>query len=593
MTVHDPHMSPRKPALRKASTAWMEALASTATISDAPHRVLADVIADLAAQNGDAAALLSDLESFTFSALAARMHQYEHWALTQNLLPGDTVALLMGNRPDYVACWMGLSRAGLVVALINPSQRGAALQHSLTIATAKAMIVEDTLAEALDGIALPPDLKIWVHGEPRGGLARLQDALDDLPLTAPAHRRRVSITDRALLIYTSGTTGLPKAAIVSHRRVLNWAFWFKGLMGYTPQDRLYNCLPLCHSVGGVVAVAATLVGGGSTVIVPKFSASRFWSDIRRWDCTAFQYIGELCRYLLAQAPAADDTQHGLRVAVGNGLRADIWQAFQQRFCLPQIVEFYASTEGTFSLYNVEGTVGSIGRIPPFLRHRFKIVLVKQDAETGEPLRGADGLCVAAGVNEPGEALGHIAEDAIFEGYTDAQSTHRKVLANVLRPGDRWFRTGDLMRMDAAGNYFFMDRLGDTFRWKGENVSTLEVANHLSAAPGVSDAVVYGVDVPSTDGKAGMALLTVTPAFDLTHFAAHARHHLPPYAVPVFLRLGAAAAVTDTFKHRKADLLREGYDPAAVNDPLFVLEGGAYQPLDSGRLARLMSGAIKL
>ncbi len=593
MTAYDPHLIPHTPVQRKASTAWMEALAATATISETPQRVLADVIEDLAAQHGDAAALLSDLECFSFSALAARMHQYEHWALKQNLSPGDTVALLMSNRPDYVACWMGLSRAGLVVALINPSQRGAALQHSLTICTAKALLVQDTLAEALECIALPPDLKVWVHGVARGGSARLQDALDDLPVTAPPQRRSVSISDRALLIYTSGTTGLPKAAIVSHRRILNWAFWFKGLLGYTAQDRLYNCLPLCHSVGGVVAVAATLVGGGSTVIAPKFSASRFWSDIRRWDCTAFQYIGELCRYLLAQAPAANDRQHGMRVAVGNGLRADIWQAFQQRFALPQIVEFYASTEGTFSLYNVEGTAGSIGRIPPFLRHRFKIVLVKQDAETGEPLRGADGLCVAAGVNEPGEALGHMADDAVFEGYTDAQSTHRKVLADVLRTGDRWFRTGDLMRMDAAGNYYFVDRLGDTFRWKGENVSTLEVANHLSSAPGVSDAVVYGVDVPSTDGKAGMALLTVTPSFDMARFTAHVRQHLPPYAVPAFLRLGAAAEVTDTFKHRKAELVREGYDPATVNDPLFVLDSGAYRQLDTARLVRLHSGAIKL
>jgi fatty-acyl-CoA synthase len=597
MTLHQ--TSPVRPAVkpRKASIAWMEALAATAAIAAMPERLLADVITARADSHGAAAALLSARETHTFASLAARMAQYEHWALRQPLAKGEVVALLMGNRPDYVACWLGLSRAGLVVALINPSLQGAALAHSLTAAAARALIVEDQLVDRLKGTALPPGMALWCHGQPHEGLHSLDAALAGCPRSLPPDRRNVTIADRALLIFTSGTTGLPKAAVVSHRRILNWAFWFNGLLGYTEADRLYNCLPLCHSVGGVVAVAAPLVSGGSTVIAGKFSARSFWQDLRRWDCTAFQYIGELPRYLLAQPPSPDDTAHRLRLVVGNGLRADIWEGFAARFAIPQIVEFYAATEGTFSLYNVEGKPGAIGRIPPFLRHRFPVTLVRQDAETGEVLRGPDGLCLPAATGEAGEALGLISggdgDDAMFEGYTDAESTARKVLCNVLRPGDRWFRTGDLMRLDAAGHYYFVDRLGDTFRWKGENVSTLEVANLLAGAPGVRDVVVYGVTVPHADGKAGMAFLATDAAFDLIAFTAHARSVLPSYAVPLVLRLGQEAAVTDTFKHRKQALAAEGFDPAGVSDPLFLLQEGQYRPLDRAGHARLASGAVRL
>src|SRR6185312_15812830 len=258
----------------------------------------------------------------------------------------------------------------------------------------------------------------------------------------------------------------------SHHRLMQWSHWFAGLMGITPADRLYDCLPMYHSVGGVVATCATLVGGGAVVVRERFSASRFWQDVREERCTIFQYIGELCRYLTASpAGPGDEAVHSLRLACGNGLRGEVWKEFQSRFRIPQILEYYAATEGTFSLYNCEGRVGSIGRIPPFLSHRYPVALVRSDPASGAPVRDAEGRCIPCDPGEAGEAIGQIAlcagsPGARFEGYADAEATRRKVLRDVFQPGDAWYRTGDLMSRDAQGFYYFVDRIGDTFRWKG-------------------------------------------------------------------------------------------------------------------------------
>ena len=569
---------PAAPAPRKAAGAWADALAATAAIAANPQRLLADVMAELALTHGSSAALLSDRETYTFSSLSGRINQYRHWAQAIGLTKGETVALIMSNRPDYFAAWLGLSKEGIIVALINTSLTGEALAHALAVASPRRIITEGRYAHHFDA-ATP--------------VSRHEGLVDAMPRTAPQQSTVVEITDTALLIYTSGTTGLPKAAIVSHRRVLNWALWFAGLLGNRPSDRMYNCLPMYHSVGGVVAVAATLVAGGSTVIAEKFSASQFWNDIRRWDCTQIQYIGELCRYLLAQPVSPGDCTHRLRLACGNGLRPDIWTAFSERFKLPQIIEFYAATEGTFSLYNVEGQSGSIGRIPPYLRHRFKVAIVKHDADTGLPVRGADGLCLKAMVGEPGEALGFISNPAQFEGYTNAEDNARKIVRDVFVADDTWFRTGDLMRVDAAGHHYFVDRIGDTFRWKGENVSTLEVANMLSSAPGVADVMVYGVNVPHADGKAGMAHLTAGKDFDLAAFADHVMSRLARYAQPVFLRIGTSADMTETFKHRKNTLQDQGFDPENSADQLFILLNGAYRSLTAEVFKAIQSGEVRL
>jgi fatty-acyl-CoA synthase len=373
------------------------------------------------------------------------------------------------------------------------------------------------------------------------------------------------------------------------------------MMGTGPADRIYDCLPLYHSIGGVVATGSLLVAGGSVAIAERFSAERFWRDIARFDCTLFQYIGELCRYLLKTPAKEGETRHRLRLACGNGLRLDVWNAFKERFRIPQVLEFYAATEGSFSLYNLEGKPGAIGRIPSFLAHRFPAAIVRFDDETGEPARDADGHCLRCKRNEIGEAIGRISGDAAkeaaarFEGYTDKAESERKVLRDVFAKGDIWYRTGDLMRQDEKGFFYFVDRVGDTFRWKGENVSTLEVAEAVASCPGVVEANVYGVTVPGAEGRAGMAAIVADEAFDLGRLHAHLAERLPAYARPLFLRLRERLEITETFKQKKADLVREGFDPARVADALYFDDRGrgGYVRLDAALHERLRAGEVRL
>jgi fatty-acyl-CoA synthase len=381
---------------------------------------------------------------------------------------------------------------------------------------------------------------------------------------------------------------------------MQWTQWFAGLIDTQPSDRMYNCLPMYHSVGGVVATGAALVNGGSVVIRERFSASRFWDDIADWDCTLFQYIGELCRYLLNSPEHPRETSHKLRLCCGNGLRSDIWKPFQTRFHIPRILEFYAATEGSFSLFNCEGKPGAVGRIPAFLAHRFPVALVKFDITAGEPLRGEDGFCIRCDPDEPGEAIGQLPSDRAalrgqFEGYTDPTASEQKVLRNVFASGDAWYRTGDLMRRDRAGYYYFVDRIGDTFRWKGENVSTTEIAEIVAAGPGVVEAVVYGVAIPGADGRAGMAAIVTGEGFDLARLHARLAARLPDYARPAFLRIRDAIDTTGTFKPQKQTLVRESFDPAATTDALYFNDrvAGAFVPLDAALFGRIQNGDVRL
>jgi fatty-acyl-CoA synthase len=508
----------------------------------------------------------------------------------------------MPNCPEYLATWLGLTRAGVIVALLNTNLSGGVLAHSINIVNPRYVIVGASLAAAARSSRehVPDAVRYWVHGPGNEDMSRLDltglstDKLTDTQCPTP------SLDDRALYIYTSGTTGLPKAANVSHLRVMQWSHWFAGLMDTQPTDRMYNCLPLYHSVGGVVATGATLVRGGTVVIRERFSASEFWKDIVAERCTLFQYIGELCRYLLGSPPHPDETRHSLRLCCGNGLRGDVWEPFQQRFHLPQILEYYASTEGSFSLYNCEGRPGAIGRIPPFLSHRMPVALVKFDEASGAPVRDANGLCVRCDVDEPGEALGAIANapgkhGGRFEGYADTAASEKKILRNVFAPGDAWYRTGDLMRKDAQGFFYFVDRVGDTFRWKGENVSTSEVAAVLTAYPGIADAVVFGVAVPGADGRAGMAALVAGPGLDLVALRRYLAARLPDYARPVFLRLLSNIEITGTFKLRKQEPATEGYDCTRSTDALYFddRQQQAYVRLDDALHGRLREGKVRV
>lgn len=587
-----PAQSPAPGKAASALSGWIGALHRTSAIDAQPARTFPLVIDELAASHGDAPALIGERSSLSYAELAALQNRIARWALSLGLGHGETVALVMRNCPEYLAIWLGLSRVGVRVALINTNLRGRGLAHCIAAATPRLVIAEPHFApvldEALADVAAPkPDL--WWHDEAEGEKA-LEPAIASFPGHAieEGEAPAVTIDDCALLIYTSGTTGLPKAALVSHRRVMVWTHWFAGLVDPKPDDRMYDCLPLYHSVGGVVAPGSVLVGGGSVVIREKFSASRFWPDVVETGCTLFQYIGELCRYLTLAAPHPLERAHRLRMCTGNGLRPDVWTAFAERFAIPRVLEFYASTEGTVSLYNVEGKVGAIGRIPKFLANRRQALVVRHDVETGLPARDQDGLCQLTDAGETGELLGKISAkaQARFEGYSDADATEKKILRNVLESGDAWMRTGDLVRQDAEGFFYFVDRIGDTFRWKGENVATTEVAEALTACSDVLEASVYGVAVPGAEGKAGMAALTVAADFDLDTLHRELSAALPAYARPMFLRLCSEIGVTETFKQKKSVLATEGYDPSRVADPIYLDAGKSYVRLDAAGFARL-------
>ena len=584
--------------------AWLRALELTAPIVKNPLRTFPHVIEELAERYGEAPALLSDRTCLTFRALSEQSNRYARWALDQNLAVGETVCLLMPNCPEYLAIWLGITRIGGVVSLLNTNLVGPSLAHCITITSPRYIIVAAELLDALCNALAGSELaeRIWVHGVEHRGFRRIdhdvaQRGGERLGVT---ERRPPRVEDRALYIYTSGTTGLPKAANISHLRVMQWTHWFAGLLGTGPSDRMYNCLPMYHSVGGVLATGAVLVRGGSVVIREKFTARQFWSDISRWDCTLFQYIGELCRYLLHTERLPYETSHKIRTCCGNGLRADIWQAFKTRFQIPRILEFYASTEGNVSLFNVESKPGAVGRIPPFLTHRFPAELVRLDVENKQPVRDGQGFCIRCAYNETGEAIGKIptkrAHTGIqFDGYTSEEASEKKILRNVFEPGDAWFRTGDLLRRDNEGYFYFVDRIGDTFRWKGENVSTTEVSETICAFPGINQAAVYGVEVPGTDGRAGMAVLVTDGELDLIGFQTHLVARLPAYARPVFLRVRHQLEMTTTFKHAKRGLERESYDPTATTDEIYFndTERKAFVRLDRALYDRIQTGQLRL
>jgi fatty-acyl-CoA synthase len=582
----------------------LRALKATIPIAKNPTRVFPGMIDGLAERFGDAPALLSERESFTYRELAARMNRYARWALAQRLAKGEAVCLLMPNRPEYVAIWLGVTRVGGVAALLNTNLSGPALAHCIDAVRAKHLIVAtelfDRLATAEPYLETQP--QIWTHGKGSVQFPRIDRAVDLLaaaPLE-PSERRDLTVEDKALYIYTSGTTGMPKAANVNHYRILLASLGFSGVMDTRASDRMYDCLPLYHTAGGVVAVGSLLAVGGSVVIREKFSAREFWDDVVRHDCTLFQYIGELCRYLVTAPPSPNERRHRLRLCCGNGLRPDIWDAFKARFAIPLILEFYGATEGNVMLFNFEGKTGAVGRIPWWLTWRFPSRVVKFDVESETPVRTKRGFCLPCGAGEVGETIGRIVNDPErpsnrFEGYAAEKDNEKKILRNVFKTGDAWFRTGDLMRRDAQGHFYFVDRIGDTFRWKGENVSTTEVTETLTRFPGVTDATAYGVHVPGCDGRAGMAAIVCDPRLDLAGLRAHLQKCLPDYARPLFLRIRGEIETTATFKQKKIDLVAQNFDPTGTRDPLYFNDAQAksFVPLDAALYRRIVAGEVRV
>jgi fatty-acyl-CoA synthase len=561
---------------------------------------IVDIVESWARRTPDKDAIVCGDDSFSYLAVDAAANRYARWAHEQGIGLGTSVALLMENRPQYLMAWLGLFKVGAVAALINSNLRGVPLAHSIASCEASHLVLGHELAEeyreALPLLSAPP--QVWVTGGTHPGFEDLDAVLEGVgPAPAdPGWRKGLTCASKAFYIFTSGTTGLPKAANLSHFRVLYMMKGFAGAVGTRASDRVYDVLPLYHSAGGVCAPGMALTVGGTLILRRKFSVRDFWDDCVRYRPTVFQYIGELCRYLLNAPPSPHEREHHLRAIIGNGLRPDIWQAFQSRFAIPRIIEFYGATEGNVALMNYDGKVGAVGRIPSWLRNVFATRIVRFDIEKEIPIRDAQGFCIECADGEVGEAIGQIGTDprSRFEGYARDADTRSKVLRHVFAPDDAWFRTGDLMKRDALGYFYFIDRIGDTFRWKGENVATSEVAEAHGVIEGIVEANVYGVAVPGHDGRAGMAALVVTPDFDVSGLADRLRGNLSGYARPVFLRLLPQMEITGTFKQRKVDLVREGFDPDHIVNPLYVLDpdGSRYKPLDAATYHDIVDGNFK-
>ncbi|XP_063002322.1 long-chain fatty acid transport protein 3 [Elgaria multicarinata webbii] len=520
------------------------------------------------------------------------------------LLPGHTVALLVGNEPAFVWAWLGLAKLGVVPAFLGTALRRGALLHCLRACGARAVLVGHDLFEAVEPILHSLEelgVAVWVMGKgpyPPGvtGLQELLEEASEEPvpydLSTPG-----SLSDTCLYIFTSGTTGLPKAARISHLKTI-LCLGFYNLVGASSSDVIYIALPLYHMSGCLLGVVGSLGIGATCVLKKKFSASQFWPDCQRYGVTVFQYIGELCRYLVNQPQGPGDRKHGLRMAVGSGLRPDVWREFLRRFGDLRVVETYGMTEGSVSFFNYTGTVGAVGRSSWIYKLFSPFELVRYDALQGAVLRDELGRCQRVGPGEPGLLIAPVTQKTPFLGYAGGRElSESKLLRGVFADGDTYFNSGDLMVQDSRGFVSFWDRIGDTFRWKGENVATTEVAEILGSLENLQEATVYGVAVPGHEGRAGMATVVLRPEreFDGAQVYAHVVELLPPYARPRFLRIQDHLEVTETFKQKKVRLASEGFDPAQIPDPLFFLDDASktYVPLNRHIWEGIVAGDVRL
>eukprot|EP00929_Paragymnodinium_shiwhaense_P108490 TRINITY_DN74807_c0_g1_i1.p1 TRINITY_DN74807_c0_g1~~TRINITY_DN74807_c0_g1_i1.p1 ORF type:complete len:646 (-),score=201.07 TRINITY_DN74807_c0_g1_i1:144-2081(-) len=558
----------------------------------------------------------------TYGEIEALSNRVAHWALAKGFKPRSVVALYMDNRPEYLATWLGFAKVGIVCALINNNQRGKPFTHAVTVAQSTALIFGPEYAEVVADRA--DELRSQGVGSlvsfGLGSLAgaakpacadeSLDEHLEKLPSNAPDWkklRQGIKVNDPVLYIYTSGTTGLPKACNISEARMFMFSMTMP-MLQCTENDRIYGSgMPLYHTAANLGVMGAMRLGG-SMILRTKFSASNHWKECGKYNATVMQYIGELCRYLLAPPESPVDKQHRVRLAVGNGLRPEIWDIFQRRFTVPEIGEFYGATEGNAATLNhcknYEGQ-GAVGRAGSLMLKLRPMSILKFNVEEEIPIRDAKtGFCIECGPDEPGELVAPIkkipgTDHDDFEGYTNKEATDKKILKDVFTKGDSYFRTGDLLRRDQKGYYYFVDRIGDTFRWKGENVSTMEVSEVLSSFPGIVDANVYGVQVPGKDGRACMVALTLQPEvkdIDAEKFGTYCRANLPGYSIPLFVRfIEENLSLTGTLKHQKGDYRNQGCDPSKFKDKTwwYNMDTKAFEPYGPEQFAAITAGRAKL
>lgn len=556
-----------------------------------------------AANHGESNAIIFEGNETNWREFNALANRYAHFLESQGVQRGDSVSVMMENRTEFLALVVALNKLGAIGALINNNLRGRPLQHCITATKSKKCVFGSEVADAIQEVKADLDLAegedyFWLaDGEATAPnwAVDMGAASNESSDSNPSQTSEITLGETALYIFTSGTTGLPKAAVLSNKR-FTMAAGLSGQAGLklAPTDRIYLALPLYHATGLMIGAGAAMATGASMFVRRKFSASNFLQDVRDHNCTGLVYIGELCRYLTNTEAKPDDHKNPLRAMIGNGLRPDVWMGFKKRFDVKVICEFYGASEGNVSfanLFNKDCTVGITSS---------EVALVEYDVDADEIVRNSEGRCVPVEDGKPGLLLGKITETAAFEGYTDPEATEKKVVRDVLEPGDAWFNSGDLMCTVEVGfdlgypHYQFVDRVGDTFRWKSENVSTNEVGEIINAFEQVKFCNVFGVEVPGADGKAGMAALTLNTApeeFDLEGFAAYVNRELPGYAVPLFLRIQPDIDVTGTFKMVKGDLRKQAYNIDQFEDPVYVRRAGedGYTALDADYLETIRSG----
>ncbi|EDW10817.2 long-chain fatty acid transport protein 4 isoform X1 [Drosophila mojavensis] len=557
-----------------------------------------DVFEATVARQPDKLAIVSESQKWTFRQLNEHANRVANVFHSHGYKKGDVVGLLLENRAEFVGTWLGLSKIGVITPLINTNLRGASLQHSIKVGNCTALIYGVSYRSAVMDIAkdLPAHVALYQFNDettaavPTEGIAQgLAQQLNTLLESAAkdkvaAGASRADHHDKLVYIYTSGTTGLPKAAVITHSRYFFIAAGIHYTLGFRDNDVFYTPLPLYHTAGGTMTMGQALLFGSTVVIRKKFSASGYFADCARFNCTVGQYIGEMARYVLATPDAPHDRQHQVRMVFGNGLRPQIWKRFVERFKIAKVGEFYGATEGNANIINNDNTVGAIGFVSRILPQVYPISIIRADLHTGEPIRNEKGLCELCAPHEPGVFIGKIVKgnpSREFLGYVDTKASSKKVVYDVFSKGDKAFISGDLLVADEYGYLYFKDRTGDTFRWKGENVSTSEVEAVLSNLVNYKDTIVYGVFIPQTEGRAGMAAIyDPTREVDVSKLGTALASAVPSYARPQFLRFLRRIDLTGTFKLRKVELQQQGYNPATIEDELFYYsqDNGCYVPL---------------
>ncbi|MGN8158725.1 long-chain-acyl-CoA synthetase [Salinisphaera sp. RV14] len=562
---------------------------------------IATLIEAHAAHRPQHPALAFEGREWTYAEFNAAANRFARVLAAAGIGAGDVLALLVENRPETLMLVAAAAKLGAAAAMCNSKQRGDVLAHSLATVEPSAIVVDTELAAAFAEVRGDARLtglsRVWQLPQGRGDAAI--DGAADMMIAAAGESGgnldasvEVASTATCFYIFTSGTTGLPKASRMSHRRWLRGGAGL-GLLGLrlTAEDRFYCALPLYHNNALTVSWASVLCAGATFCLARKFSVSRFWDDIRASRATVFSYIGELCRYLLAADDGTGDRDHRVRAVIGNGLRPDIWDDFKARFGIERICEFYGASEGNLVFVNGFNMDRTAGFCP------LSFAVVAYDPDTEQPVVDDNGRMREVGRGEVGLLLNKVTDFAPFEGYTDDAAGEKKLHRGVFKADDCYFDTGDLVRRQGMRHIAFVDRLGDTFRWKGENVATTQVENAVNAFGGVAESVVYGVEIPGADGRAGMVAITPEgdpERFDWSGLAAHLHAELPGYAVPVFARLKPEAEVTGTMKYRKVDLKKDSYAPAS-GDTVYMLAPGrdAYRPLDTATREQLNAGELSL